>query len=149
MVFTFFRKHEQGEILMIKKSKEDHPKIKTRYFTLENIKKRGNITHQIHFQWLSKHAAGVRRGRGRIVKSDFSPLCVSCIMYQRPGCKVWLELKTNRPTIQQNNQVYVYSSPSVHILCVIKPIRPHTTGSKMMSWYESTKHTFLKVVKWC
>ena len=23
------------------------------------------------------------------------------------------------------------------------------TGSKMMSWYESTKHTFLKVVKWC
>ena len=23
------------------------------------------------------------------------------------------------------------------------------TGFKMMSWYESTKHTFLKVVKWC
>ena len=23
------------------------------------------------------------------------------------------------------------------------------TGSKMMSWYESTKHTFLKMVKWC
>ena len=47
-------------------------------------------------------------------------------MYQQPGCKVWLELKTNRPTIQQNNQVYVFSSPSVHMLCVIKPIRPHT-----------------------
>ena len=27
--------------------------------------------------------------------------------------------------------------------------RVDTTGSKLMSWYESTKHTFLKVVKWC
>ena len=25
----------------------------------------------------------------------------------------------------------------------------HMTASKKMSWYESTKHTSLKVVKWC
>ena len=26
---------------------------------------------------------------------------------------------------------------------------PHKTPSRKMSWFESTKHTFLKVVRWC
>ena len=54
-------------------------------------------------------------------------------------CSIWLKLLHS-----QNSLVIPIVRPKYQC-----SNRFHTTGSKMMSWYESTKHTFLKVVKWC
>ena len=69
--------------------------------------------------------------------------------------RMWSNIK--RPSTPSRNiphscQSEEFIQPTIALyMCSQMPYARYgdKTGSKMMSWYESTKHRFLKVVKWC